>query len=235
MGGGVGFTQRPLQRIKSLAKAMTVLLWISLPLQVVGLITSFTVLDRANKFLDGSIDEDAFLDASVQTIGSAASILTLPIGIITMVWMYRMAANLRSLGRQGLSWAPGWAIAGWLTPPCVFVVPWLVFKELWRASDPEVPAYDTSWKQRPVSPLVNAWWVLYGLVPLLNIITGIQAITDLPQLISEGESARTTAENYVDAFAVTIVVGIASIAATWVYLTLVNRLTARHTSCTGEQ
>lgn len=235
MGAGYGLVQRPLQRVKSLAKAMTVLLWISLPLQVVGLVTSFNVLDRANKFLDGSIDEDAFLQASVQTIGTAASILTLPIGIITMVWMYRIATNLRALGRQGLSWSPGWAIAGWFTPPCVFVVPWLVLKELWRASDPDIAPYDTSWKQRPVTPLVNAWWVLYGLVPLLNIITGIQTIADLPQLIDEGESARTTAQNYVDSFAVSIVVGIASIAATWVYLTLVNRLTARHVACTGEQ
>jgi len=235
MGGGYGFAQQPLQRVASIAKAITVLLWISLPLQAVGLATSFTVLDRARKFLDGTIDEDAFLDASVSTIGSAASILTLPIAILTFVWMYRMATNLRTLGRQGLSWSPRWAIGGWFTPPCVFVVPWLVFKELWRASDPEIAPYDTSWKQRPVSPLVNAWWVLYGLVPLLNIITGVQTIADLPQLIDENDTARTTAQNYVDTFSVSIVVGVASIAATVVYLMLVSRLTARHTACTGEQ
>lgn len=234
-GHGLGFGQRPLQRITAIAQAIAVLLWISLPLQVLGVVGSFSVLDKANQFLDGTIDEDAFLSANVQSLGSLASILTLPIGILTIVWMYRIATNLRALGRQGLSWAPGWAIGGWFTPPCVFVVPWLVLKELWRASDSDIAPYDTSWKQRPVSPLVNAWWVLYGLVPLLNIITGVQAIASLPQLLDEGESATVTAENFVDGFAISLVVSIASVAATVVFLLLVRRLTERHAACTGER
>ena len=62
-----------------------------------------------------------------------------------------MAANLRKLGRPGQTWAPGWGIASWFVPPCfVYAVPWLMFKELWRGSDPGVPPGDPSWKQRPV-------------------------------------------------------------------------------------
>ena len=57
-----------------------------------------------------------------------------------MIWMFKMAKNVRALGRQGLRYAPGWAIGGWFVPPCVlYVVPWLMFRELWKASDPEPP------------------------------------------------------------------------------------------------
>ena len=56
-----------------------------------------------------------------------------------MIWMYRMAANHRALQRNG-TWAPGWAIGGWFLPPGgLYIIPFLMFRELWKASDPNGP------------------------------------------------------------------------------------------------
>ena len=98
-------------------------------------------------------------------------LMVIPIAVLTMIWMFRMSANLRTLGRHGQTWAPGWGIASWFVPPCViYAVPWLMFRELWKGSDPACDPSDPAWKNGRVSPLVNVWWVLYGLVPLLGLL-----------------------------------------------------------------
>ena len=101
-----------------------------------------------------------------------------------MIWLYRIVANHRAIGRQ-LTWAPGWAIGGWFLPPFVlYIIPMLMLSESWKATDPEVPPGDDRWRQNSVSPLVYVWWVLYGLVPIVFIIQGV----DVRQL---RRSART--------------------------------------------
>ena len=70
-----------------------------------------------------------------RTLGSLVGLLVIPIAVLTIIWMFRMAGNLRQLGRTGATWAPGWAIGGWFCPPCaIYAIPWLMFRELWRGS-----------------------------------------------------------------------------------------------------
>ena len=156
----------------------------------------------------------------------------IPIAVLTIITMFRMASNLRSLGRSNPTWAPGWAIGGWFCPPCViYAIPWLMFRELWKGSDPTLEPFDPNWKQRPVSPLVNVWWVLYGLVPLIGIfaagnIGAVQAFGD----VDWDEVARNTVDRHV----LTVVLGVVTVVTTVVYLVMLRQLTRRHMQCTRE-
>ena len=53
--------------------------------------------------------------------------------------MYRIATNVRAFQRQ-TTWSPLFAIFGWMLPPFVlYVIPFLMLRELWKASDSEQP------------------------------------------------------------------------------------------------
>lgn len=227
--------QRPLQRVRGLGRALVVLLIVSIPLQMIGIASNLAAVASAKDFLDGVITEDDFVDATTRNVGALANVLMAPIAILTIIWMFRIATNLRTIGRSQLVWAPGWAIGGWFAPPCLYVIPWLMIKELWRASDSAVPAHDPRWKEQPASPLITVWWVLFGLIPLLNVVSGVSMLSDLPRLVDEEQTATVTAENLVDGAPIAVIVAVASIAASIVYLLIVRSLTARHAACTGEQ
>lgn len=221
-------------RIGGVGKALVVLLAIMLPLQAIVVVANIGVVAGARDFLDGRMSSSDFGDLrAVSGLGALPSLLTVPIAVMTMIWMWRMAGNLRVLGRTGQRWSPGWAIGGWFTPPCIYVVPWLMFGELWRGSDPQVPPHDPSWRQQPNSRLVHAWWVLYGLAPLLGAVGATNSIWRFT-----GTGTRTDreiAQDLVDTGTMTTLMAVVSFAATIVYLLLVRRLTARHMRCTGER
>ena len=90
-----------------------------------------------------------------------------------MVWMFRIAKNHQGLGRR-LTWGPGWAIGGWFLPPLVYVIPFLMVRESWKAADPDVPPGDTRWKSGGDSPLVWIWGVLYIVVPIVFFVVGLR-------------------------------------------------------------
>jgi hypothetical protein len=45
----------------------------------------------------------------------------------------------------------------------------LVLRESWKASDPDVPVGDESWKSSSVHPVLWVWWVVYGLAPAVFV------------------------------------------------------------------
>lgn len=229
--GGAGAASGAFQGIRSVSKAMTVLLWIYLPLQIIAIFDQVRLARQARKFLDGTITEQSFKDSVQVNASSAVGLMVIPIAVLTMVWMFRMAANLRKLGRPGQTWAPGWGIAAWFVPPCIiYAVPWLMFKELWRGSDPALASGDPGWKRGPVSPLVTLWWVLYGLAPLL----GIFSAAGLAGQLRTGMTMRTVAERFRDYVTINIVFAVVAMVATFVYIRLVQQLSSRHMQATRE-
>jgi Domain of unknown function (DUF4328) len=210
---------------------MVVLLWIYLPLQLLAIFDQLRLSREAKKFLDGTISEDKFRDTVSVNPSSIVGLVVIPIAVLTMIWMFRMAANLRKLGREGQTWAPGWGIGAWFVPPCVvYAVPWLMFKELWKGSDPAVAQGDPNWKQGSVSPVITVWWVLYGLVPLL----GLFSAAGLTGQLRAGMTMRSLAERFRDFGAINIVFTVVGMVATLVYIRLVRDLSSRHMQSTRE-
>ena len=220
------------QGIRSISKAMVVLLWIYLPLQLIAIFDQARLARQARKFLNNEISEQKFRDSVQVNASSVIGLVVIPIAVLTMIWMFRMSANLRKIGRPGQTWKPGWGIASWFVPPCiVYAVPWLMFKELWKGSDPNWAPGDPGWKQGEVAPVITLWWVLYGLVPLLGIFSAAGVTAQL----RAGMTMRTLAERFRDFAGVNIVFAVVGMATTYVYIRLVGQLSGRHMLATRER
>ena len=150
--------------------------------------------------------------------------------VLTMIWMYRLASNHRALQRNG-TWAPGWAIGGWFLPPgALYIIPYLMFRELWKASDPAVPAGDQRWKENRVGPVVTVWWVLYGLAPIPLAIA--QGLSDFSARTFSGDT-ETLAEAIDDRFTITLVTSLVAAAAAVAYIVMVRQLSRPPPSADG--
>ena len=141
----------------------------------VDLLVRQTVTDEAEDYLAGATDTDDFIESIIGylMVGVIQAILQIAAAVVTIIWMYRVAANHRTLHRGG-TWGPGWAIGGWFLPPVVYVIPMLMLRELWKASNPDVPI-GGEWRTSPSSPLPIVWVLLYSAVPVVSVATSDEA------------------------------------------------------------
>jgi hypothetical protein len=192
------------------------------------------IAQDAEDYLAGSMSDDEFRDAiaplnAVQLIVGLTTIATF---IVTIIWMYRVATNVRAFQRQ-TTWSPLFAIFGWMLPPFVlYVIPFLMLRELWKASDPTDPDDTESWRSSPDTPLVWAWFVLYGIAPVVLLLFSVGAFIDGG--LASG-SLESLAES-LDDFGVLVIISTAiSLASAVVWILLVKQLTARHKQLTSER
>lgn len=222
-----------LRRVRVIGRTARVLVATTAGLAVLSLLTSRLVADEARAFLDGDLDRTDFVEAAapnvlvsfVQGIALIASAATV------MVWMYRLATNLRALHR-GTTWGPGWAVAGWLLPPLLFVLPFLVLRELWRASDPDT-GLGESWRSSRAPVVATVWFVLFGPVQtVLQFAVQFDRFgTDLGSL--GGEEAL--AEQIATGSTVPFLSAIVEIAAAVSFVLLTRSIERRHCELTGER
>ena len=221
----------PLRRVGGLGKAILILLGVAVVGYIIQAISIPSAVDSAQKLLAGEISENEFDDdlAPFGLAGLLTGAAFIALIVLTMIWLYRIAANHRAIGRQ-LSWAPGWAIGGWFLPPLIlYIIPMLMLSESWKAADPEVPPGDDRWRQNSVSPLVYLWWVLYGLVPILFIVQGVTFDT-----ASFSQDAQDVADAIEDQQGFMIGQSLSGVASAIAFGLLVRALTARHARLTGE-
>jgi len=197
-------------------------------------VLSAGVSQDASDYLQGVIDEDEFRDAigplnGVQLLVGLATVAT---GILTIVWMYRIATNVRAYGRN-TTFSPLFSIFGWFLPPGIlYILPFLVLRELWKASDPStVDDPGDSWKRTPDNPVLWVWFVLFGLLPtvLLAVQIGSLATGGLPN-----GDLESVAESLEDFGTVGLLAGVLNVAAAVAWIMFVRQLTERHTRLTNE-
>ena len=208
------------QRIGGLAKWLGVSLMTLIAVQVASLAKSASDRGSARDFINGQISEDEY----TKTVGLSALLGLLSfvafvaVAVLTMIWMFRIAKNLQLMDRVG-TWKPGWAIGGWFVPPFVlYVVPFLMVRDLWKGSDPDS---GPDWRGNRVAPIVNLWWALYGLAPVLFLGVTFSSF----QL---DRSAIDAAREINDTFAITLLSSAVQVAAAVTFLLLVRQLTGRH-------
>src|SRR4051794_24663491 len=182
------FGQVPLKRVSGLAKVVMVLVLATALMSFVELLMRQTVRGYAEDSLAGSIDKQELRHriltySIVPVIGSALQLAAL---IVTVIWMFRVASNHRALHRGG-TWGPGWAIAGWVLPPFVWVIPTLMLVEMWKASDPDVPIGD-NWRTKTGAPLAVMWGVMYTAASVLSLAANASGSFNL------GETDKALAE-----------------------------------------
>lgn len=226
---GTEFGQGGLSRTNGLSTAIVVLLAVVSLGQIIALATSGSVRDAARDFLDDR-DEDAFRDSLVVSGLSSAlvGLVMIAIVVVSIIWLRRIASNHQRLGRA-VTWTPGWAVAGWLLPPFLFVIPLLMLRESWKASDPQSPPGAPTWKTGGESPLPWIWFILYSVVPLILGIIGSFAVFS-----NFDSNLDNTADRLVDDVGITVINGVAAVAGAIAWGLLVRALTARHMQLTGE-
>lgn len=225
--------QGSLRRVSGLAKAVVILTAIAGITTFVVAALSASVTSDAKNFLAGSISENEFDNAirPLTAVQMISSIAVLAAGVLTIIWAYRIATNVRAFGRV-TTWSPLFAIFGWFLPPMVlYVIPFLVLRELWKASAPTAVDGTDRWKREPDSPVLWAWFALFGIIPaiLLAVQIGSFAAAGLPS--GDKESLAETLDDFSILGWVAAIVTLAA-AAAWVVF--VRQLTQRHSSLTNE-
>ena len=202
---------------------------------IVSAVLSNNLANQAQDFLDGRISEDEFLDANAlapvgQLLSGAPMIAA---GVFAVIWMFKMSSNVRAMGRA-TTFAPVFAVVGWILPPFLFVLPLLVLRELWKASDPQSPPGSDTWKASGENPLLYLWFVVYGIVPAILTAISIGSVFDAA--LNLDTDARSIAEVTVSTGGAQIFAGAAvNMVAAVVWILLVKQMTARHVQLTGER
>jgi predicted RecA/RadA family phage recombinase len=217
-----------LDRVGKLASAVVALVGVSAAMSIVAIWAGQTAQDDARAVLDGTITNEQFVEraAPYLLMSVVQAVATGAAAVVTMIWMFRIARNHRTLHRGG-TWGPGWAIGGWFLPPLLFVIPFLMFRELWKASDPETAVGD-DWRTNPTSWLIPVWFVFYSLLPLGLLVAQTSNGFTL------GTSERDMAQQVIDNQGLTVIGAIVAVAGASAFIMLVRQLTTRHRRLTGE-
>lgn len=220
----------PLKRVGGLAKAIVVVLAV----YVVGTLIQIAALpafvDSSRDFRDGAISRAQFRDdfGQFQLAGSLGGLAQLALVVLSVIWLYRIVKNHVSIGRQ-VTWKPWAAIAGWVLPPLLFIIPLLLLREHWKAADPTVAPGDDSWRRNGENPMIWVWFVVYSLVPIVFSVLGADQ-----QIRSFGANLENLADMYVDSRGALIAQSVVGIIAAVVWGVLVRQFTQRHTRLSGE-
>lgn len=217
-----------LHRVGKLSTAIVILTAVAGALAALSVWASEAARDDARDLLDGAISSEEFVEGAAPYLlmSTVQSVATVATAVVTMIWMFRVTRNHRALHRGG-TWGAGWAIGGWFLPPLLFVIPMLMFRELWKASDPDVPI-GGDWRHGRTSPLVPLWFVLYSLVPL-GLLVG-----ESTGGVSFNTSETAMAQQVLDGRGTAIAGAAVTLAGAIVYILLVRGLTGRHRRLTGE-
>jgi len=233
-GGGYSAAGGTFRPVGTLGKWLVALLCVTLAAQALLVVVQLTLKDAAEEFLSvGNID--AFDDKLVTYLGlgALAAIAALAQLVILVIWTWRMAKNAQVLGRQPQSFGPGATIAVNLLGSCTLgILPFFMWRELWRASDPQVAPGDPSWKQGLVPALipVHLAFSIASIVSSISINTGAGVTVGW----TSGGSRKEVAERLSDKLPAIVASGLFAAGAAVVFLLIARQLTARHMQATRE-
>lgn len=233
-GGPGAAMPHQFQPVKRLTTALVVILAVSLVINFAASIWQVVFAKDAQRFLDGVITQREF--ESAYESFSQFSFIAFPLGIagivLSSIWSFRIAGNAVGAGRAPLTWKSGLTILAWVLA-CLFgVLPFLMLREHWRASDPELGFGDPTWKSRPVSPLITAWFV----VSLVGQLASIAAVGSVIGNFDPNatDDAPTLAKQFVDQADFIIPGALISAAASVLLIMVIRALGARHMRLTRE-
>ena len=185
------------------ARTLLVLFAVTLGLTVVALLSDWAELSLLGRLVEDpasvSLAEANASDQRQGLIGLLQLLLYLGTVVAFLVWFRRAYRNLPALGAESLRFSSGWAVGAWFVPFLNLVRPKQIADDIWRASDPALPAQPgASWKQQRVPFLLHGWWALFILSNLLgwaSLRGGLAATT--PQELWTA-SAVTMAGDFLD-------------------------------------
>ncbi len=222
-----------LQPIAKLTKAAVALQIAAIVLGAISVLLQLRLARRADDFLGNVITERDFEDAlGMFTLFSLlAGAVSIALLVVSIVWSFRIAANLNALGRQ-ITWKSGLTIVAWLLGGCTFhIITFLMLREHWQASDSEVAPGDQSWKSRPVLGLITGWFVTVIVGTLVGLIGGGRLIN---QGFNMGDDLDDVADTMRDGYLTNALGGVVGIVGSALLVLIIRQLAARHMRLTRE-
>jgi hypothetical protein len=233
-GGPGAAMPHQFQPVKRFTSALAGVLTLSVIISLAAAIWQAVFANDAQRFLDGLITQREF-DSAYDSF-SSFSFIAFPLSIagivLSAIWSYRIAGNATGAGRTPLTWKSGLSILAWILA-CLFgVMPFLMLREHWRASDPDLGFGDPTWKSRPVTPLITAWFV----VNLVNQLASFAAVGSVIGNFdpNAADDATTLAKQFADQADFIIPGAILSLIAGVLLILVVRALGARHMRLTRE-
>lgn len=151
------------------ASALVSVLSIVYELDVQSLVGPVAAGDPAALAQAQAADENVAL---VSVLGLAALIAT---GATFIAWFHRAYVNIERLGARGLRSTKGWSIGAWFVPILNLVRPKQLMDDIWRASDPALPAGELrGWRTAAVPGLLHLWWAMFLVMGFIGNIAGRQ-------------------------------------------------------------
>lgn len=120
--------------------------------------------------------------ATLEVIEIVAGLIYFVVYIIAVVfflmWLNRAVKNLEPLGIDEYKYSSGMAVGWWFIPFANLVLPFLVVRDLWKAS---VPGFTgTDWKDLSAGPMLGIWWAAWIVSNLAANIGIRSALKDFP-------------------------------------------------------
>jgi len=157
-GAAYGFVKDPWV----LTKALKVMLWVYLGVEVISSLSDLGQLSLASGG-DISVEAAEANDARQGIIGMLYLIVFITTGVLFLRWIHRANRNCHGFGAQGMRFTPGWSIGGYFIPFLNLVQPYQAMKEIWQVStDPK------RWQAQAGGALLGWWWALWLLTNFLG-------------------------------------------------------------------
>jgi Domain of unknown function (DUF4328) len=165
------------------ANLLTVFLALNIIVQLVAIVSTFMHIDLLYRFMSYGIVEALTPAARAEQQASEGRetmtrIMQLAAftasAVMFLIWLRRAYQNLKPLGGEP-RYSSAWTVGAFLVPVVNLFLPFQIFQEIWRASDPETIAVSGA---KPVtafiedsskSLLVVIWWGLW-LLTVMNLV-----------------------------------------------------------------
>jgi antitoxin (DNA-binding transcriptional repressor) of toxin-antitoxin stability system len=125
--------------------------------------------------------------ALAATLSLAALVAT---SVAFIAWFFRAYVNIERLGARELRATKGWSIGVWFIPFLNLIRPKQLMDDIWRASDPALPAGEVrDWQHAGVPVLLHGWWAIFLLAGVVSNIAGrmLTNAETLPERANAGE------------------------------------------------
>jgi hypothetical protein len=155
-------TGKPFDPLKWATRLVLLALSLTIALDLIAVISDadyHSLIERISNG-DAPLEQVQAADDRQSTINVVEVVLFILTAIVFIFWFFRAYRNLTRLGIQDLRWGKNWAIGAWFVPLLNFVRPKSIANDIWRGSDPGLPA-------RAGLPSVgvpwyhSAWWLVF--------------------------------------------------------------------------
>lgn len=218
-------------RIGGLTKALAALSGVSAAVAVASAVVQYGLRDDAGTYIaDQTFDFKQSLN-TYTGIGVVAMVLSIASLVVTVLWAFRMAKNLSALGRTNASFRPAATIAVNVLGSCTLgILAFMMWKELWRGSDPDTPSGDLEWKKTPYPTIIILHLAFTVAAGVLGLTAG--AIAGLGNTTSN--KTLDLAKNIHNHMPALLGSGLLQAGSFVCFAVLVRQLGGRHMNATGE-